>query len=34
VFRRPTPRPKPHCYRAHREGFIEDAAMAREMLRL
>jgi hypothetical protein len=34
MFRRPTPRPKPHRYRAHREAFIEDAAMAREMLRL
>jgi hypothetical protein len=27
-------RPKPRRYRGHREAFIEDAAMAREMLRL
>jgi 2-polyprenyl-6-methoxyphenol hydroxylase-like FAD-dependent oxidoreductase len=26
-------RPKPRRYRAHREAFIGDAAMAREMLR-
>jgi hypothetical protein len=33
VTRRQSP-PKPRPHHAHREAFIEDAAMAREMLRL
>jgi hypothetical protein len=33
VTRRQSP-PKPRPHYAHREAFIEDAAMAREMLRI